>query len=252
MGQQYKINDVGFVNRRGFWRMSPELQATLYVKGNRKLISHGPFTNLMLIHNKDGRLTDREWNVGYNLQFRSTAEGGLGYYDYYTYLFFPFDPTNSDGRELPRNTGYTQRGLFGFFNTDKRKLLNASFEGYSGGYFNGRNINVTAQVQYRFQPYGALSVYSEYNNIRLPEPYKSAQYLLVGPRLDVTFSRKLFWSTTVQVNSQTDNTLLNTRLQWRYAPVSNLFVVYQENYFPGSLTSKNRALVVKLSYWFNV
>lgn len=252
VGQQYKINDVGFVNRRGFWRMPPELQATLYVKGNRKLISHGTFTDLMLIHNKDGRLTDREWNVGYNLQFRSTAEGGLGYYDYYTYLFFPFDPINSDGRELPRNTGYTQRGLFGFFNTDKRKLLNASFEGYSGGYFNGRNINVTAQVQYWFQPYGALSVYSEYNNIRLPEPYKSAQYLLVGPRLDVTFSRKLFWSTTVQVNSQTDNTLLNTRLQWRYAPVSDLFVVYQENYFPGSLTSKNRALVVKLSYWFNV
>ena len=56
----------------------------------------------------------------------------------------------------------------------------------------------------------------------------------------------------MQINNQTDNTLLNTRLQWRYAPVSDLFVVYQENYFPGSLRSKNRALVVKLSYWLNV
>lgn len=252
VGQQYKINDLGFVNRQGYWRLTPELAGTFYVPGNRKLISHGPFTDLMLVRNKDGRLTDREWNIGYNVQFRSTAEGGLGYYAYYTYLFFAYDPTNSDGRELPEGSGYATQGLFGFFNTDKRKLFNATFEGYSGGYFNGQNTNFTAQVQYRFQPYGSVSVYSEYNNIRLPEPYKSAQYLLVGPRLDVTFSRKVFWSTTVQVNSQTDNTLLNTRLQWRYAPVSDLFVVYQENYFPGSLTSKNRALVVKLSYWFNV
>ena len=134
----------------------------------------------------------------------------------------------------------------------RSKRLNVSLDGWSGGYFNGKNTSLSAQIQYRFQPYGSVRVSGEYNNIRLPKPYKSAEYLLVGPSIDLTFSRKLFWTTTVQVNNQTANTLLNTRLQWRYAPVSDLFVVYQENYFPGSLTSKNRALVLKLSYWFNV
>lgn len=252
VGSQYKVNDIGFVNRQGYWRFSPEVSGTFYVKGDKPVISHGPFTDLLLVRNLDGRLTDREWNIGYSVQMRSTAEGGLGYYNYYTYLFFPFDPTNSGGNELPQGTGYSTRGWFGFYNSDRRRLLNVQLEGWSGGYFNGKNTSLTAQVQYRFQPYGSVSVYSEYNNIRLPDPYKSATYLLVGPRLDVTFTRSLFWTTTVQVNNQTANTLLNTRLQWRYAPVSDLFVVYQENYFPGSLTSKNRALVVKLSYWFNL
>ncbi len=252
VGQQYAINDIGYVQRQGYWQVNPEVQGTFYVPGLKKIISHGPFSNLTLIRNLAGRLTDRELEVGYGLQARSTAEAGVAYFNYYTYLFFGFDPTNSNGRRLPSGTGYNTQGIFAFFNSDKRKLLNVSTEGWSGGYFNGKNTSLTAQVQYRFQPYGAVSVAAEYNNIRLPEPYKSAQYLLVGPRVDVTFSRKLFWTTSVQVNNQTANTLLNTRLQWRYAPVSDLFVVYQENYFPGSLTSKNRALVVKLSYWFNL
>jgi hypothetical protein len=252
VGEQYKVNDIGFVNRTGYWRFSPEIETTFYTKGERAVVSHGLFTDLLLIRNNDGRLTDNEWNIGYNVQFRNTAEGGMGYYRSYTYLFFPFDPTNSGGRELAEGSGYVQRGLFGFFNSDRRRLFSVELEGYAGGYFNGRNTSLTAQVQYRFQPYGSLSVYSEYNALRFPAPYNSATYLLVGPRLDLTFTRKLFLTTTVQVNNQTQNTLLNTRLQWRYAPVSDLFVVYQENYFPGSLTSKNRALVLKLTYWFNV
>lgn len=252
VGRHYTVNDIGFVPRTGYRKFAPSVQGTFYVKGNGKIVSHGPFSDVLLISNADGRLTDQELNVGYSFQARSTAEGGMGYYAYRTFLFFPYDPTNSNGRELPDNTEYPTRGWFGFFNSDRRKLISIQAEGWSGGYFNGKNTSLTALVQYRFQPYGSVSAAAEYNNIRLPDPYKSAQYLLVGPRLDLTFSRKLFWTTYVQVNNQTENTLLNTRLQWRYAPVSDLFVVYQENYFPGSLRSKNRALVVKLSYWLNV
>ncbi|MBC7570446.1 MAG: hypothetical protein H7319_12020, partial [Spirosoma sp.] len=165
---------------------------------------------------------------------------------------FPFDPTNSDGRELAQNTSYKTGGFFANFATDKRRRLNAEFDAYSGGYFNGKNTNLAVTAQYRFQPYGALSVVADYNNIRLPEPYKSAEYLLVGPRVDVTFSRSIFLTTFIQFNNQTNNVNLNARLQWRYAPVSDLFVVYQENYLPGTFGSKNRALILKLSYWLNV
>ncbi len=252
VGRNYQVNDVGFVPRTGFWRFAPELTGTLYIKGERKIVSHGPFFNTLFIRNLDGRLTDREIDMGWQVTGRNTSEGGAGYYTYYNYLFFAFDPTNSDGPQLPAGQSYRTQGVFAFYNSDRRRLLNVQLEGYTGGYYNGRNANLQALVQYRFQPYGSLSVATEYNHIRLPEPYKSARYLLLGPRLDVTFSRQLFWTSVVQINNQTANTLLNTRLQWRYAPVSDLFVVYQENYFPGSLRSKNRALVVKLSYWLNV
>lgn len=252
IGKNYLINDIGYVPRRGYWRYRVESTTTFYVKGTRPVISHGTYFGGSLSRNIGGQVTDRSADYGYSVQFRNTAEGYAGYSANYTYLFFAYDPTNSNGRELPQNTAYSTGAVFGHFATDTRKRLNGQIDGYTGGYFNGKNTNLVATAQYRFQPYGAVSVSGEYNNIRLPEPYKSAEYLLLGPRVDVTFSRSIFLTTFMQFNNQTDNVNLNARLQWRYAPVSDLFVVYQENYLPGSFASKNRALVLKLSYWLNV
>ncbi|MDB5242508.1 MAG: hypothetical protein JWP57_3133 [Spirosoma sp.] len=251
IGTNYLINDVGYSPRLGYRRYGGETTTTFYVKGTRKVISHGTYLSGSLIYNVDGRITDRETNYGYSVQFRSTANAYFGYFTGYTYLFLGFDPTNSNGRALAPNTGYRVGGFFGHFGSDQRQRLNAQIDGNAGGYFNGTNTNLVATAQYRFQPYGTLGLSVEYNDIRLPEPYRSVRYLLVGPRADVTFSRKVFLTTFMQFNNQTNNVNLNARLQWRYAPVSDLFIVYQENYLPGSLTSKNRALVVKLSYWLN-
>lgn len=252
VGQNYTINDIGYVPRTGYWRFYSEMSGTFYAKKTSKVISHGPYVSGLFINDLSGRLTDRELTYAYGLQFRNTAEGYMGYTHQYTYLFFAYDPTNSDGLELGRNTAYSTGGLFVHFATDKRKRLNAQVDGSAGGYYNGRNNNVTVTAQYRFQPYGLFSANVSYNDIRLPTPYKSVQYLLVGPRLDVTVSRKLFATTYLQFNNQTNNVNLNARLQWRYAPVSDLFLVYSENYVPGSFESKNRFLVAKLSYWLNV
>jgi hypothetical protein len=56
----------------------------------------------------------------------------------------------------------------------------------------------------------------------------------------------------VQYNDRDDNVNLNARFQWRFKPASDFFVVYTENYMSGAGTSKNRALVLKLTYWFNL
>ena len=85
----------------------------------------------------------------------------------------------------------------------------------------------------------------------MPAPYKSAEFVLIGPRLDFTFTDKVFFTSLVQYNNQIDNLNLNFRFQWRFAPVSDLFIVYTENSFPGDYRIKNRGLVLKLSYWFN-
>ncbi len=252
VGQGYQINDIGYVPRTGYWLFDPQFNGTFYLKGERKVVSHGPYLEGKFIQNLDGRLTDREVDYAWGVQFRNTAEGYLGYASQYTYLYFAYDPTNSNGRELPQNTAYPVGGFFGHFASDKRKVLNVQADGYTGGYYNGTTHNLNLTGQYRFQPYGALSMSAQYNDIHLPDPYKSVTYWLLGPRLDVTLSRKLFATTFMQFNNQTNNTNLNVRVQWRYAPVSDLFVVYSENYVPGSFASKNRFLVVKLSYWLNV
>jgi hypothetical protein len=120
-----------------------------------------------------------------------------------------------------------------------------------GGYYNGTRWSVAGEINYRYQPYGSLSLVTTYNKIELPLPYSSAEFLLVGPRLDFTFTDALFFTSFVQYNTQIDNINLNFRFQWRFAPVSDLYIVYTENSIPGDHTVKNRGLVFKISYWFN-
>jgi len=104
---------------------------------------------------------------------------------------------------------------------------------------------------YRFQPYVNFTLNMSYNSIRLPQPFETTDLWLIGPKMDITFSDKVFLSTFVQYNEQIDNMNVNLRFQWRYAPVSDFFVVYTDNYFTGDWASRNRALVVKISYWLN-
>jgi len=73
-----------------------------------------------------------------------------------------------------------------------------------------------------------------------------------SPRIDLTFTNKLFFTTIVQYNTRYNNTGLNARLQWRFKPASDFFIVYTENYFSDNMQSRNRALVLKLTYWFNL
>jgi len=68
---------------------------------------------------------------------------------------------------------------------------------------------------------------------------------------DPTRVSEHFLPAFVRYNEQIENMNINMRFQWRYAPVSDFFIVYTDNYFTGDWTSHNRALVMKLSYWFN-
>jgi hypothetical protein len=75
---------------------------------------------------------------------------------------------------------------------------------------------------------------------------------VMGPKIDLTFSKSVFWTTYVQYNSQYDNMNVNSRLQWRFAPVSDFFLVYTDNYNTESWLPKNRGILAKITYWFNV
>ena len=170
-----------------------------------------------------------------------------------TYLMLqkPFDPTNTGGDSLAAGTSYNWNELGLMYSSDTRKLFNYAVSSRYGGYFNGTRFSVNGELNYRVQPYGSLSLVASYNKIEMLEPYNSAELILVGPRLDITFTDKIFFTTFVQYNNQIDNVNVNLRFQWRFAPVSDLYIVYTSNSYPENFYTKNRALVVKLSYWFN-
>jgi hypothetical protein len=163
----------------------------------------------------------------------------------------PYDPTNTGGEKLMTGDNFYWKTAQIAFISDTRKLFSYSMNGSYGGYYNGTRLNLGGSANYRFQPYGSIGLTMNYNDIKLPVPYSSARLFLVGPSMDITFTDKLFFTTFVQYNNQIDNLNMNFRFQWRFAPVSDLFIVYTANSFTDNFTNKSRGLVVKLSYWFN-
>jgi hypothetical protein len=192
-------------------------------------------------------------SVGFNyfFVFKSRERIEFKGYNRFVQLLQNFDPTNKGSNFLLTGTKYSWNEYSALFNSDNRKNFKFDLQAGYGGFFNGSRWFAQGALNYRFQPYGYISVIYSYNDLILPEPWQRTKFWLVGPKLDVTVTTKLFFTTYVQYNQQSDNLNVNARLQWRYKPVSDLFLVYSDNYFPGNLNVKNRALVLKLSYWFN-
>jgi hypothetical protein len=171
--------------------------------------------------------------------------------DMYVRLQSPFDPTHTGGDNLIAGSSYHWNEVAAGYSSDLRKPLNIVLSVLYGGFYNGSRFSVEGQLNYRIQPYASLALTGAYNSIVLPEPYNSANLLLLGPKVDLTFTDKLFLTTFVQYNNQIDNLNLNVRFQYRFAPVSDFYLVYTDNTWPENFRNKSRGVVAKLSYWFN-
>lgn len=243
--------EVGFSRRRGFERGSIDIRKNLYPKtGAFQQIN--PFVSIDFFQNDLNGTTDSQISIGAGGQLQSTGRFELSLNRNFIYLFGDFDPTREGNLALPQGTEYTFTNIEGNINSNTRKRLYYSLRGSYGEYFNGDRFSLGGNLNYRFQPFGLVSLNFNYNNIRLPDPYGDADILLIGPRFDITFSKSLFWTTFIQYNSQIDNLNINSRLQWRFKPVSDIFIAYTDNYFPDDFVNKNRALVIKLTYWLNL
>ena len=172
--------------------------------------------------------------------------------DNYIFLFDEFDPTRTDGATpLPADVGYRFYQYNGEYTSNTANLLTYQVNTTMGQFFNGQRYSVGGRIGYRWQPWVSSSINVNYDGIRLPEPYASANLWLITPRINVTFSKSVFWSTLIQYSNQQDNFGINSRLQWRFAPLSDLFIVYNDNYYSSDFTPRLRTINLKLSYWLN-
>ena len=249
--------EVGFVRRNDIRQLASTVRYRWFPTGG-KIQRHGPGFDFDMVGNDAFGFLDWDYNILYNIDFRNTATFSMRLRRQYTFLFNSFDPSGSGGVELPDNTEYTNYQFIASYQSDQRKRFFFNLRTRSGQYFNGDRINLQGSVGYRYQPLGFTSIDFSYNRIILPEPYTTTTLYLIGPRFDFTFTRKIFWTTFVQYNSQIDNLNINTRFQWRFKPVSDIFLVYTDNYFAtheGGFTigqPRTRALTFKITYWLNL
>ncbi len=268
IGVNYKA-DVGFVPRNGYYRSEGSQQFVFYPKNKgARLINNwriGP--DYDIFYGKvDKRVTDWDAGLFFLITFQNAAElqGALARWDY-TYLFEPFDPTNNGCLELPAGSTYTYFSNRLSFKSNPRKNFFYSLSTRFGEYFNGRIGQYLTSWSYRMGTFGIVSMDVNYTKINLPAPYCSADFWLIGPRAELSFSKSVFFNAFLQYNNQANNFNINARFQWRFKPVSDFYLVYTDNYFASDdpLTTvggkpvsafmpKNRAIVAKFTYWFNL
>ncbi len=250
VGQGFNA-EVGFVPRKNFFHINPTIGFNYFP--NSRVFNRISYGVAYDQYSQPGLgVTDRQAGPFLLLGFQTSARVLMTFNQNYTFLLRDFDALRSNNKlpSLKKSTGYTYYNFSANFVSDLRKKLSINFQPLIGQYFDGNIVSLVGNAAYRFQPYGFLSVNFSYNDIRL-EKAKNRVYL-IGPRLDLTFSKSVFWTTFVQYNSQFKNLNVNSRLQWRFAPVSDFFLVYTDNYNSESWLPKNRAILAKVTYWLNL
>ncbi|MEM7109641.1 MAG: DUF5916 domain-containing protein [Bacteroidota bacterium] len=256
VGEGYNA-EVGFVQRKDIVRMTAFGDYRMYPRSGGLINNHGPGARYSFFGDLGLDRTDLEYQFSYQVEFNNTIRAEFEYNYTYQLLRQNFKPIS--GYSLAEGTDYDWRSYNLSFNTDRRKLFWVDADLRLGGFYNGDIQRYRGSVNYRYQPFLNFSVEFDYNNIKMPfrqdspeDESNQSEFWLLGPRADLTFTDKLFLTTFVQYNEREDNVNLNARFQWRYKPVSDLFVVYTDNYFPDSFAAKSRALVFKLTYWLNI
>jgi len=253
-GQDFR-SDLGFFRRTGFMKITPEYTYRVYPK-NPDVNSYSFTQRGFFVYDtsRNYLMTDRVYKTTIRKSFLNSSSLSFEYNNRYVYLTSDFDPTRTpDGSKLPSNKGYSYDDLEFSYRSDQRKRLNFDSKISYGTFYNGSKFTLENEVKWRKQPILNASMIINFNSIALPNPYPSKNIWLISPKIDFTFTKTLTWITFVQYNSQGENLGINSRMQWRFSPLSDLFLVYNDNYIStDNFSPRNRSFNLKFTYWLNI
>lgn len=251
--QQFN-SETNSMQRISYWRLEDRIAYKWY-PASGVINNHGPGVNFDAYFLDSLTNTDLFIQPFYVFNFHNSAQVYLKYTEEFTRLLF--DTRIAGIADTLRRGTYRFSYPTFLITTNKRNKTNVIFGGSYGGYLSGTRLNGNIEFNRRIQPYAILALNVSYDRVRIYDSSPYSELVLIGPRLEFTFSKSVFLTTFIQFNTQTRQVNVNSRFQWRFKPMSDLFIVYSDNSslpMPGEnryLQRMNRGLVVKFVYWFN-
>jgi|TARA_A100001011_G_scaffold106784_1_gene113131 hypothetical protein len=248
-------SDLGYYRRYGMYKFEPNYRFRIYPNNPKiqeiELSHYAAWVFRTELENK------YEGNIHYSqiqLNYLSTSRLSFQRRQSKTYLYYDFDPTRSlNGKPLPKNNFYDYVDYIFSYKSSSRNIFNIDSSVSYGGFFNGNKFSFYNELAFRRQPIFNTSLKFNFDSIKLPSPYSSKDIWLISPKFEFTFSKKTFWTTYIQYSSQSEDLGINSRLQFRFAPLSDLYLVYNDNYYASnSILPRFRSINLKLTYWFNI
>lgn len=261
IGEKY-YTDMGFISRIenydalfdtttriGYKQLFNEISHTFYPKKGKVTQIELSTTNVIfLTPSLNFNESFHELELGFT--FKNTSYLMLG--SSYNANNLLFNTSFTDKLPIPPGKYRAGSGSITYGSDIKKKIsYTAMLAG--GDFFNGIMLQYELMTKYRVQPWGNFAMSFQQTRLTFPEIYGSSNLFLIAPRIEINFSNYLSWSTFLQYNNQRNNFNINSKIQWRYKPMSDIFLVYSDNYFTDPvMKNKNRALVFKMNYWLNL
>ena len=248
-------SDLGFSRRTGFKKNYTKYDRVFFPKSKSiQSITIGPELYYIDKPEENNLVTDRRLNANLSFNFKNRSRIDLALVNTFIYLENTFDPTGINIDSPITEGAYdTSQFEFGYTSTNRRKFRFKSEISF-GGYFSGEKFSISNNFNFRIDKLLQASLKLSYDKINLPKPQKSVGLILVSPKLDFTFSKNIFWASFIQFSNFSNSLGINSRLQWRFAPLSDLFLVYTDNsnYLENDLIPNFRTINLKITYWINI
>jgi hypothetical protein len=262
VGEDYRA-DVGFVPRiqnynsetgqyeyKSYWRLEPSFTYRIYSK-NKKINYFSPEIYWSEYYDENFNQTETQLSTSFNVNMVDQSSFGITAGYRAIQLLFDTDITFSGN--VPHTAGqYYYNDLFAYYESAPSNIFGYSVSVNYGEYYTGHKLTYTGNVSYRIQPKFKASIGFNQNEIWFDTIQNDVSFTLLSPKIEYQFNKKVFFTTFVQYNTQIENINLNARFQYRFKPMSDLFIVYTDNYDSNIFGVKNRALVIKLVWWLNV
>lgn len=244
------------VIRSGFSQSYTSVDYNIRPQNSALVRRHNFGIENLLVYNSDGSFNERYNRIRYFLSMNNGDEYKIRINNNSVDLRFPFRFTSSDFEPLPA-VGYNFWDIILEFDSDDRKDFSYGISTQLGGFYNGNIKKLDLDINYRVQPWANFGLAYQRNDLSFPDPYGNRLISAFISKFEIAFHRDLLLTTLFQYVDQSDFIGINARLQWRYSPMSDLFLVYVDNYDvidgimgSSSIESNNRALIIKASYWY--
>jgi hypothetical protein len=242
-------DDIGFIKRTGsrkhfvdfgirfrpeWWRkfgireLHPHTRYNIYTDQSNVKVSHTNHVAMAWFFEKGGYL-ELQWNPRFER------------------IIAPFK-VRTDQSFAPGQYGWNEYALE--LETNHSKKVSASALLTTGGFWSGTQKSMKVGIIYRPSYHLTFDTALQRNDIDLPFPMHAFVTNLVTSRIGYAFSTRTFLDTLLQYNTDLKQMSANVRFDLIHRPLSDLFVVYNEQQLTDQLTPVNtgRGLIVKYTH----
>lgn len=239
--------------RLSYYRLEPDFIYKFFPKSKViNNISTGIYADIF--RNENFSENDAYLTPSVYINFQNSAIAGVTYNFNRTNLLFYTDVLGNGMDTFYKGT-YQYGGFDAVFASNKRRAFNYYLYAFKGTFYNGKRENLKVEMGLRIQPRFLIGIITNFERITLPaldsfSTERKRNLFLISPSFEWSFTKKLFFTTYTQYNSQADNINIYSRLQYRFKPMCDFFAVFSDNY-DTRWKARNRSFTAKLVLWLN-